>query len=182
MIVLLDETGFSQRPTVRRTWGRQGETPVLHEHVTWDHFSAIGAIAFHPRRQQMRFFLSLRPNAINGEEIISFLASLRRHVRDPVILVWDNLPVHRSKAVREYLEAQADWLHVERLPPYAPDLNPLEGVWANIDSRELANFVPDDMPQLQHQVHKGARRIRRHDALLWSFFEHAGLTTDAEPY
>jgi len=175
MIVFMDESGFSQRPSVRRTWGRKGKTPVLEEQVTWSRFSAMGAVGWHPRRQQVRLFLSLRPQAVKGEEIIGFLRSLRRHIRGQVVLVWDNLPAHRSKLVRQYLEAQVRWLQVEWLPAYAPELNPVEDVWANLDGSELANFVPDDMDQLHRQITRGARRIRRHDQLLWGFGEHAGL-------
>jgi transposase len=180
MIVFLDESGFSQRPTVRRTWGRKGKTPVLREHVTWKRFSAMGAIGYHPKRRRVRLFLSLRPQAIRGDDIVRFLRSLRRHVRDPVILIWDNLPVHRSRVVRDYLEAHRGWLSVKWLPAYAPELNPLEDVWANLDGRELANFVPDDMDQLERQVTKGARRIRRHDHLVWGFLEHAQLVEASE--
>ena len=179
MIVFMDESGFSQRPSVRRTWSRKGQTPVLHEDVTWNRFSAMGAVGFHPGREQMRLFLSLRPHAINSTEIIGFLRSLRRHVRDPVVLVWDNLPAHRSKAVRDYTHKQRNWLRVEHLPSYAPELNPLEDLWANLAGRELANFVPDDMDQLQRQINKGARRVRRHNELLRSFFRHAELLQDS---
>lgn len=180
MIVFADESGFSQRPSVRRTWGRKGQTPVLREWVTWSRFSAMGAIGWHPGRQQVRLFLSLRPHAIRGEDVIGFLRSLRRHIRGNVVLVWDNLPVHRSKRVREHLEAQAGWLRVEWLPAYAPELNPLEDVWANLDGQELANFVPDDLDQLQCQIARGARRIRRHCPLLWGFLKHAELLSEAE--
>lgn len=175
MIVFMDESGFSQRPTVRRTWGRKGQTPILHEDLTWSRFSAMGAIGHHPGRRQMRLFLSLRPHAINSAEVIGFLKSLRRHVRDPVVLVWDNLPSHRSKVVRDYIDQQRAWLRVEYLPAYAPELNPVEDLWANLDGRELASFVPDDMEHLERQISKGARRVRRHDELLWSFFRHAQL-------
>jgi len=180
MIVFMDESGFSQRPSVRRTWARKGQTPVLREDVTWNRFSAMGALGWHPGRKQMRLFLSLRPNAINSDEVIGFLRSLRRHVRDPVLLIWDNLPCHRSQAVRDYIQGQESWLRVERLPAYAPELNPVEDLWANLDGREMANFVPDDMEQLHRQIGKGARRIRRHNRLLWSFFQHAELLSDAD--
>jgi transposase len=180
MIVFADESGFSQRPSVRRTWGRKGQTPVLYEHVTWSRFSALGALGWHPKRKQVRLFLSLRPHTVKGDDVIVFLRSLRRHVRGKVILVWDNLPVHRSRLVREYLPAQRKWLRVEWLPAYAPELNPLEDVWANLDGRELANFVPDDMDQLHGQITKGARRIRRHSELLWGFLRHAQLLSDRE--
>ena len=175
MIVFLDESGFSQRPAVRRTWSRKGGTPVMYEHVTWSHFSAIGAIGYHPRRRQVRLFLSLSPRAIKSNDIVGFVRSLRRHVRDRVVLILDNLPAHRSKMVGDYFKAQEPWLRVEWLPAYAPELNPLEDVWANLDGRELANFVPDDMRQLERQVSRGARRIRRHEEVLWGFLKHTKL-------
>lgn len=45
------------------------------------------------------------------------------------MLVWDNLNVHRAADLREFAEAQ-DWLTIYYLPPYAPDLNPVEGIWS----------------------------------------------------
>lgn len=180
MIVFADESGFSQRPSVRRTWALKGQTPVLRELVTWNRFSVIGALGWHRKRKQVRLFLSLRPHAIKADDIIVFLRSLRRHVRGKVILVWDNLPVHHSRVVREYLQAQRKWLQVEWLPAYAPELNPVEDVWANLGGRELANFVPDDMDQLQGQITKGARRIRRHSKLLWGFLKHGQLLSQRE--
>jgi len=180
MIVFADESGFSQRPSVRRTWGPKGHTPVLREWVTWNRFSALGALGWHPLRRQVRLFLSLRTHTVKSDDVLEFLRSLRRHIHDPVILVWDNLPVHRSGVVRDYLQAQRSWLRVEWLPAYAPELNPLEDVWANLDSRELANFVPEGLPQLRQQIVKGARRIRRHCSLLWGFLKHGNLLSPRE--
>lgn len=175
LIVFIDESGFSQRPVVRRTWGRQGRTPVLVEQVVYGHFSAIGAIGYHPKRRQVRLFLSLCSRTIKKEDILGFLKSLRRHVHDRVVLVLDNLPAHRSKVVAEYFAAQRKWLRVEWLPAYAPELNPLEDVWANLDGRELANFVPDDLEHLRQRVRRGAQRIRRHEDVLWGFLKHTEL-------
>lgn len=178
--MFVDEGGFSQRPSVRRTWGRKGQTPVLHEELTLNRFSTIGALGWHRPRQQVGLFLSLRPHTIKTDDIVVFLRSLRRHVRGPVTLIWDNLPAHRSRVVREYLQAQRRWLRVEWLPAYAPELNPLEDAWANLDRRELANFVPEDMAQLHGQITRGVRRIRRHPDLLWGFLKHAQLLSQHE--
>ena len=180
MIVFADESGFSQRPSVRRTWGPKGRTPVLYELVTWNRFSALGALGWHPQRRQVRLFLSLRPHTVKSEDVLDFLRSLRRHIPGPVTLVWDNLPVHRSKLVRQYLQAQHQWLRVEWLPAYAPELNPVEDVWANLEGRELANFGPDNMAELHGQITKGARRIRRHCSLLWGFLRHGKLLSPRE--
>jgi transposase len=175
MIVFIDESGFSQRPVVRRTWGRRGDTPILVERVVYGHFSAIGALGYHPKRRQVRLFLSLGSRTIKKEDIVKFLKYLRRHVRGRMVLVLDNLPAHRSKVVEEYFEAQKEWLQVEWLPAYAPELNPVVDVWANLDGRELANFVPDNLEHLRGQVRRGAGRIRRHEEVLWGFLKHTEL-------
>ena len=168
---------------MRRTWSPRGQTPVLKEHLTWNNLSAIGALGFRPSHPRLRLFLSLRPKAVNREAVIAFLRSLRRHVRGPVLLIWDGLPVHRSKDVQAYLKRQAHWLTVERLPGYAPELNPLEDLWANFDACELANFVPDDLDQLARQVRRGLRRVRRRQELPWGFLRHTRLVTRNEiPY
>jgi len=177
MIVFLDESGFSLRPSIRRTWAPRGQTPILREHFNWKRLSAIGALGWRPGQEQIRVFLSLRSGAVTSETVIGFLRSLRRHIRGLVVLIWDGLSSHKSKKVRDYLQAQRHWLSVERLPAYAPELNPLEGLWGNLKGCELANFLPDDLGQLATQVRKGVRRVRRRPHLPFSFFEHAQLLT-----
>lgn len=137
----------------------------------------IGALGFRPGTPRLRLLLRLRPGTINGEAVIGFLRSLRRHVRGPVLLIWDGLPAHRSRIVRDYVEAQRHWLTVQQLPGYAPELNPLEGLWANLGACELANFVPDDLNELARQVRKGVRRVRRRPELPWAFLKHARLVS-----
>jgi hypothetical protein len=58
-----------------------------------------------------------------------------------VTLLWDGLPAHRSKAMRAWLGRQRYWLVVERLPGHAPELNPVEALWANLKGVELANLA-----------------------------------------
>jgi transposase len=55
-------------------------------------------------------------------------------------LIWDGLPGHRSNRMKAWLATQRRWLVAERLPPYGHDLNPVEPVWGNVKSRELANL------------------------------------------
>ena len=72
-----------------------------------------------------RLFFQTRKGSYNTESLIAFLEDLRRELRGKkVILVWDGLPAHKSRAMQDYLHAQRHWLTVERLPGYAPDLNP----------------------------------------------------------
>jgi len=84
---------------------------------------------------------------VKTPDFLAFLLELRRLPRRPNLLVCDRLNAHRS-AVRQLHEAGADWLSVEWLPPYAPDLNPVEAVWNQAKYSDLANRVPDDVFEL----------------------------------
>jgi transposase len=173
--VLIDESGASQKPPVRRTWARRGHPPKLRHRFNWLRLALAGALALPPGDGPARLLLSVKPGAINGARVIEFLRALRRHLRGPVIVVWDGLPAHRSALVRDWIASQHPWLSVERLPSYTPELNPVEYLWKNLQDHELANYAPEEMAALARTVRRGARRIRRKRALLRSFLKHSGL-------
>lgn len=172
---MLDESGQSEKPSVRRTWAPRGQTPILKHAFSWKRLAMTGALAISPERERIRLFLSMKPGNVNSGSVIEFLRSLHRHLRGPVIVVWDGLPAHRSREVQDYRTANRHWLHVERLPAYCPELNPLEYLWENLQANELANLAPEGLDDLEHQIARGARRIRRKPRLARSFFKHAGL-------
>ncbi len=91
-----------------------------------------------------------------------------------VILAWDRLNAHKSKETARYLACQRPWLRVEWLPPYAPDLNPVETPWGNVKGQELANLEVEDTVDVVDGLHGGLRRAQRGD-LGCSFLPH-GLT------
>lgn len=171
----LDESGFSQRPSIVRTWSPKGCTPILRRAYNWKRLSAAGALAVSPDLRRVRTFLSLQPGNVNGPTVIAFLRSVRRLLRAPVLLVWDHLPAHVSGLVKDYLRRQRPWLEVEWLPSYAPELNPVEYIWSYLDGTELATFAPDNLAQLEAQVRRGVRRVRRKNDLGFSFLKHSGL-------
>ncbi len=77
-----------------------------------------------------------------AREFADLLTSARRQLGGaPLIVVWDNASTHHAKALREFCERNSNWLTIVRLPPYAPDLNPVEGVWAHL-KKSLANLAP----------------------------------------
>jgi len=173
-IVFLDESGFSERPSIRRTWAPRGSTPVLRLPFNWKRLSAIGALAASPAGRQVQAFISLRPGSVTSEEVMGFLANLRRHVRGKVVLLWDRLGAHKSKRTRAYVAARSRWLKAEYLPAYAPELNPVEAMWAYLGATTLANYSADGLDDLANAVQRGARRLRRHDHAR-QFLHHSGL-------
>jgi transposase len=88
--------------------------------------------------------------------------------------VWDNLNVHKSHDMHAFVAGQA-WLEVAYLPPYAPELNPTEGLWANLKARELANHGCRTAQELVGTAQVGSIRVRRDQQLLFGFLRHTGL-------
>jgi transposase len=176
-IVFLDESGFSERPAIRSTWAPRGHTPVLtHRLRSWRKLSAIGAVAYSTRPAgRARLLLATHPDVVRSAQVVQFLKHLRRHLRGPVVLLWDGLNAHRSAETLRYLDAQRCWLTAHRLPAYAPELNPVEGVWAWFKGTVAANFCPEGLAPIRRQIGRGRRRLHRRPDLLQSFLKKTGL-------
>ena len=111
-----------------------------------------------------RLALHFQPGGYNIETLIGVLGELHRFLGgEKATLLWDGLPAHRSKAMQAFVVSQRRWLVVERLPAYAPELNPVEALWANLKGKggELANFVGDTLDQVIVAATRGADRIRQ---------------------
>ena len=121
----------------------------------------------------------MRSGSYATESLISFLKELKKHFRRQyVILIWDGLPAHRSRKMNEYVQRQQEWLQVERLPGYAPDLNPVESLWGNIKGEELANQSADDLSEVADAFRAGFDRVFSQRQLLFGFLNHPGLFFD----
>jgi transposase len=109
--------------------------------------------------------------------MIQVLGELRRFLGgEKATLLWDGLPAHRSGAMRTWLNTQRSWLVVERLPAYAPDLNPVEGLWSSLKAVELANLTLLTLAEVIDQAHRGVERVRRTPHLAYSFLRRTGLS------
>ncbi len=135
------------------------------------------ALAYGYDGQRTRLYFQTRLGAFNEDSLIEFVRQLRRHFSgERVILLWDGLPSHRSAAMQEFLATQSKWLQVERLPAYAPELNPTEGLWSNLKGREFANRCEHLIERVELMAHIGIRRVRRNRDLHFGFLRHAGLS------
>ena len=148
-LVFWDESGFLMVPIVRRTWAPKGQTPVLHHNAKrMRKVSAIGMLTLSPGRRRLGCYHLLQPDAsIDETLIVAVLRQMRRHFQRPLIVLWDRLQAHRSHWVRNYLTAIPD-VHVEYFPAYAPELNPVEYLWADTKTHDLAQFCPHDLDEL----------------------------------
>ena len=176
-IVFQDESGVSERPSVRRTWAPKGETPVLIHSFNWKKLSICAAIGYRWDGRRSRVYFQTRPGSYDSDSLVAFLKELRRELRShKIILIWDGLPAHKSRIMTNYLHSVRHRLTVERLPGYAPDLNPVETLWGNIKGQELANRCAEHLTELDTEVRNGMARVRQSRQLAFSFLNHAGLS------
>jgi transposase len=139
--------------------------------------SMAGVCCYRPDGTEARLAFHLREGAYDTDQLIGVVGALRGLLGGdwPVIVVWDNLPAHTSLAMRAWVAAQHQWLQVEYLPSYAPDLNPVEGLWANLKGVELANRACQSLEELAAAAEQGIGRVRGESELLFSFLHQAGL-------
>lgn len=139
--------------------------------------SICAAMGYRWDGRQTKLLFQTRDGSYNSQSLIEFLKDLKRELRgQKAVLVWDGLPAHKSKEMNAYLEQQRNWLAVERLPGYAPDLNPVETLWGNIKGQELANRCGEDLAEVGRALRGGMARVRRSRQLPFSFLKHAGIS------
>ena len=111
--------------------------------------------------------------AFTEADYAALLDAAHQQLGGPIVLVWDNLSTHTSRAMAELLAARP-WLTVFRLPPYAHELNPVEPVWAHL-KRSLANLTTHTLAELTALVKTRLRRMQYRPALLAGFLASTGL-------
>jgi transposase len=162
---------------VRATWAPRGKTPVLTHHFNWKRLSMSAAVGYSPDSSDAFLVYGMRSGSYNDESLIEFLEALRVELGgDKLTLIWDGLPSHRSKMMTAWIETQRSWLRVERLPPYGHDLNPVELIWGNLKSSELANYCPDTIDEAAAVADAGLQRIGGDAQLCFAFLRHTGLS------
>jgi transposase len=171
-IIFIDECGFSQKTTAKKTWAPTGQTPTLQMTFHWDKLSVIGGISI------KSLWFAIHEESIKSEQVIGFLDQLKRQVKGKLLIIWDGLPAHRSKAMAQYLGEQNGRIWVERLPAYAPELNPIEYLWGNVKGNDLANDAPKDLWELSEAARRALIKKRRRPRLIRAFWKQTELKFD----
>src|SRR5215217_7738085 len=168
---------LSLTPNLRRTWVPVGRPPTLIHPFNWKKASMAAALCYGVRGGGAQLAFHVTAGTYDTDRLIEVLKELRKFLGgEKAILLWDGLPSHRSKAMRAWLNTQRSWLVVERLPAYAPELNPTEGLWSSLKAVELANLTSPTLAEVIQQAHRGVERVRRTPHLAYSFLRHAGLS------
>lgn len=111
--------------------------------------SVLGSLTVSPDRRRCGLYAEfLRERSVTSEDLIAHLRRLRRTLRNPLVVVLDNLNQHKGPALREWCRNVGD-VCLEYLPPYAPELNPIEGVWCHGKCVTSAGRLIDDVDGLE---------------------------------
>jgi transposase len=162
------------QPLVRRTWAPCGQTPIQRSWDRRDRLSVLSAITLAPRRKRIGLYFDIHTHNITTDEVYRFVLAIRQRLRRGIIMVWDRWNVHRS-AARRLQQRCPSTIQIEWLPAYAPDLNPTEQVWNHSKYSDLANFVPEHIGHLEHELLDSLYAMRCAPDLLRSFFHTAVL-------
>lgn len=130
--------------------------PVVQIRFSWKHLSAIARLTC------TNFVFRLYDGAVKRGQIVEFLKALRTQLKRRLLIVWDGAAQHKSRIVCEYLDSTKSAVQMTLLPGYAPDLNPVEYLWAWLKRHALANLCPNSLAELKttarHKLRSGQRR------------------------
>lgn len=175
-LVLIDETGLFLNPLVKRSWAKVGQTPVIDaDGGHRDKVSVIAAVSVSPTSQRLGLYFATEPDGFyTADRVIGFLRDLLRHLRGRVFVVWDRGHNHKGPLMRKFLKRNRR-LTLEMLPPWAPELNPVEPIWSWLKYGELANFVPIDTDGLDDEVLDRLIDLKFDPGLLRALWERSDL-------
>ncbi len=164
MIVWADEAGFYLLPARVRTYAPRGQTPVLRMPLTRNHLSAISALT-----ASGRVLMQVQAKAFRGPQVVRFLKHLLQHLPGKLLVIWDGAPIHRSKVVKQFLaDGGAERMWLEQLPAYAPELNPVEGIWRYLKRVRLRNVCCRTLTDLRYELRLATMNLRHKAQVLAS--------------
>ncbi len=121
--------------------------------------------------------MQTQDHSYQGPDAVRFLQLLLREIPGKLLVIWDGATIHRCQAIKDFLaKGGAKRIHLERLPAYAPELNPQEGVWNLLKRVELKNVCCLDVQHVQREVRRAKERLRHRKPVLRQCFAHAGCS------
>src|SRR3954467_10191630 len=160
-----DQTGLRADDVRGRSYAPPGKTPVVRPNQRRIGLGPISAVS---NRGELRW--KVLDGAIKAPVLIGFLQRLIKDARRKVFLILDRLPVHRSAAVREWLARHQRQIEVSYLPSYSPELNPDEGLNADLKQTITRKAPMRSKQQLKQAAISHMRRLAKSPARVRSFF------------
>ncbi|MFM8646692.1 MAG: IS630 family transposase [Methylocystis sp.] len=154
-----------------RTWGKKGETPIVEATGARHGMSLISAVT---SRGHMRFMIKEK-GGVNAEVFIEFLKRLVIGAKQPIFLIVDRGPAHRSKKTKAFVEGLAGKLQLFFLPPYSPDCNPDELVWKHLKADTIGRMSVTSKQEFKKKVLSSMRRLQSNPEKIRAFYQKPSL-------
>lgn len=167
VIFFQDESGIRSDFHSGKTWALKGRTPVIE--ATGARFGLNMMAAITPRGE-MHFMIV--HGSVRSDQICEFLKRLMKNRNHKVFLIWDGHPTHKSKKVKECIASFDGCLEIFLLPPYSPDLNPIEQLWGHTKNNGVGRKVVYGPDQLKAAVINKLRSLQKLPRMIASFFRH----------
>jgi len=166
MLYFQDESGISLIPVLGRTWAPKGKTPKVLVTGKRGGFCVTSAIS-----PAGKLIFRIEKGRVNAKKHIEFLKKiLKQHPNRKIIVIEDSAPVHKAKKIERFVEQNKKKLAIYKLPPYCPELNPTEHVWAYLKAHELKTHQAQNTEELKHLVKRKMQSIQMKKQLIHSFF------------
>lgn len=176
-----DESGFSDRPHVVRTWSVRGETPIIRSAGGWKRVTAAGMVIFNAKSKRTNACAWIFRKGMRKEKMLAILKDIKKkYRRHQFVLLWDSLPAHKARIVTRFVEANRAWLRAIRFPSYAPEFNPQEYVWSGTKRKDFGNYCAPSLKSLHRRVRRTLTKRSRERTFLRGCLKASGLFTARE--
>lgn len=165
-LVFVDETGVNLAMTRRDGWAPRGERVVGSAPYHWgENATLVAALTIETLEAPFLF-----PGAMDTEALRTYVANvLVPCLRPGDIVLWDNLSVHEDLVAASLIEQAG--ARLEFLPPYSPDLNPIELAWSKVKGR-LRQMAERTWERLTSAARGAMLAVTPEDCRGW--FKHCG--------
>jgi len=164
-------------PLRRRSWALCGEPPEQrYKAGRREKVSVAAALWLPPARDRLHLaYQTLVNGYFSNAEVAAFLRCAVEGLPGPVIAIWDGGPMHQGAPIREVVEEARGRLDLEGVPPYSPELIPVEFLWSWLKYDQLCNWAPGGAADLNEAIGRELEAAAEDQPLLQSFFHRSAL-------
>nr|WP_232838941.1 transposase [Streptomyces triticisoli] len=171
-------------PPTSRTWAKRGHTPVIRVRGRSQRRFSIAALACYKQGERSRLVFRPKRHAdhkrggrrsLTWTDYRDLLTAAHQQLGAPLVLIWDNLNVHLDARLRTFIDTH-DWVASYQLPYYAPDLNPVEGIWSLVRRAGQNNTAFTDPDHLMRVLRRTLRKLQYRSDVIDGCLAATGLT------
>jgi hypothetical protein len=151
--------------------------------------SVAGMVCYRPGHRSRLLFRLHRYQRRKSEEASftwrdyrNFLVAAHHELGTPIVVIWDGLNRHTCAEMAAFVQASSDWLRIFQLPPYAPELNPAEGIWSLLVRGPLANLAVGSFDELVYVVRQVLKKIQYRPDLIDGCLTETGLVLESRNF